>query len=68
MGACFGNSDVSIAQAMQKDSTHTDDAEFIIITHEVLEEKFNQALAEVSKSDSVRQIENVIRIYGGLPQ
>ena len=68
VGACFGNSDVSIAQAMQKDSTHTDDAEFIIITHEVLEEKFNQALAEVSKSDSVRQIENVIRIYGGLPQ
>ena len=53
---------------MQKDSTHTDDAEFIIITHEVLEEKFNRALAEISKSDSVRQVENVIRIYGGLPQ
>lgn len=68
VGACFGNSDVSIAQAMQKDSTHTDDAEFIIITHEVLEEKFNRALAEISKSDSVRQVENVIRIYGGLPQ
>ncbi len=68
VGACFGNSDVSIAQAMQKDSTHTDGAEFIIITHEVLEEKFNKALAEITKSESVRQVENVIRIYGGLPQ
>ena len=53
---------------MQKDSSNSEDAEFVIITHEVLEEKFNEALARMENADSVRQVENVIRIYGRLPQ
>lgn len=68
IGMLFGDSGVSIAQAMQKDSTNSEDAEFVIITHEVLEEKFNEALARLTSADAVRQVENVIRIYGGLPQ
>lgn len=68
VGMLFGDSGVSIAQAMQKDSTNSEDAEFVIITHEVLEEKFDEALARLNGADSVRQVENVIRIYGGLPQ
>lgn len=68
VGMLFGDSGVSIAQALQKDSTNSEDAEFVIITHEVLEEKFDEALARLNGADSVRQVENVIRIYGGLPQ
>lgn len=68
VGMLFGDSGVSIAQAMQKDSTNSQDAEFVIITHKVREEKFNEALARLQTSDSVRQVENVIRIYGGTPQ
>ncbi|MEE0434468.1 MAG: homoserine dehydrogenase [Peptococcaceae bacterium] len=68
VGMLFGDSGVSIAQAKQKNSTNSEDAEFIIITHEVLEEKFNEALERLNNTDSVRQVENVIRIYGGLPQ
>lgn len=68
VGMLFGDSGVSIAQAMQKDSSDSEDAEFVIITHEVLEEKFNEALARMENADSVRQVENVIRIYGRLPQ
>lgn len=68
VGMLFGDSGVSIAQAMQKDSSNSEDAEFVIITHEVLEEKFNEALARMENADSVRQVENVIRIYGRLPQ
>ena len=68
VGMLFGDSGVSIAQAMQKDSTNSEDAEFVIITHEVLEEKFDEALARLNGAGSVRQVENVIRIYGGLPQ
>lgn len=68
VGMLFGDSGVSIAQAMQKDSTNSKDAEFVIITHEVLEEKFLEALDRLKNADSVRQVENVIRIYGGLPQ
>lgn len=68
VGMLFGDSGVSIAQAMQKDSTNSEDAEFVIITHEVLEEKFDEALARLNSTDAVRQVENVIRIYGGMPQ
>ena len=68
VGMLFGDSGVSIAQAMQKDSTNSKDAEFVIITHEVLEEKFLEALDRLNNTDSVRQVENVIRIYGRLPQ
>ena len=68
VGTCFGNNDVSIAQVMQKEATNTGEAEFVIITHDVLEEKFNRAIKFVSESESVCQVENVIRIYGGLPQ
>ena len=68
VGTCFGNNDVSIAQVMQKESNNTGEAEFVIITHEVIEEKFNRAIEDVSNSESVCQVENIIRIYGGLPQ
>lgn len=68
VGMLFGDSGVSIAQAMQKDSSNSEDAEFVIITHEVREEQFDEALARLNSADSVRQVENVIRIYGGLPQ
>lgn len=68
IGACFGNHDVSIAQVQQKDSTGADEAEFIVITHEVLEEKFQCAIEEAKKAACVRQVENVIRIYGSVPQ
>lgn len=68
VGLLFGDSGVSIAQALQKDSTDLRDAEFVIITHKVREEQFNEALARLKNSDSVHQIENVIRIYGRLPQ
>ncbi|MDO4280635.1 MAG: homoserine dehydrogenase [Peptococcaceae bacterium] len=68
VGGCFGRHGVSIAQALQKGSVHAGQAEFVIITHEVMEEKFNKAIEELAKAKSVGRVENVIRIYGGLPQ
>ncbi len=68
IGACFGKHDVSIAQVQQKGAGDHEKAEFIVITHEVQEAKFDLAIEEAKNTPCVHQIENVIRIYGGLPQ
>lgn len=68
VGNCFGKTDVSIAEVMQKSTSKEEGAELVIITHDVLEEKFNKAMKMIAESDKIFRVENIIRVYGELPQ
>ncbi len=68
LAKCFAKTDVSIAEVMQKSASKEDGAELVIITHDVLEEKFNQAMKMISDSDKIFRVENIIRVYGELQQ
>lgn len=64
---CFGKADVSIAQVMQHGSHGPHGAELVIITHDVQEAKFNDAVGRLMNVLPDYRIENVIRVYGELP-
>lgn len=66
IGKAFGDADVSIAQVIQDTVPETGAASLVIITHEVLEKKFKEAMAAVLSYDVVRGTESVIRVYGEL--
>lgn len=57
----FGKNDVSISMLLQK---NLDDnmAELVIITHDVLENQFNNAIDKVSSLDMVKNIASIIRV------
>lgn len=58
----LGNSAVSIAQVVQK-SRRGSDAELVVITDEVMERNFQDALTILSGMSMVREISSVIRVY-----
>lgn len=64
---CFGRNDVSIAQVMQAGKHGPHGVELVIITHSVKEAKFNAAVREMSDVRPDYRVENVIRVYGDLP-
>lgn len=68
VGRCLGDSGVSIAQVMQKTSPNVEGAQLVIITHEVMEEHFNQAVQKINELYPAYEVANVIRVYGDMPQ
>ncbi len=58
----LGNSAVSIAQVVQKDRRGSD-AELVVITDEVMEHNFKDALTILTGMSMVREISSVIRVY-----
>ena len=58
----FGNNTVSIEQFMQK-RKKGDWAEIVVITEEVLERNFNDALTILKTMSMIREISSIIRVY-----
>ena len=58
----FGNSAVSIAQVVQK-KRRGKDAELVVITDEVMERNFKDAITILTGMSMVREIPSIIRVY-----
>jgi len=61
LGTCFGNHGVSLESVVQID-LRQGRAEIVVVTHNVLERNFRQALAELETLDVVAQIPSVLRV------
>lgn len=61
IGTCFGNHDVSLESIVQIDSRE-DLAEIVVVTHDVREGNFRQALAEIRQFETLADIPSVIRV------
>lgn len=62
LGTLFGNHGVSINALTQRGSNPDNTASITMLTHLVQEEKIQKAISEVKKTNTVKQIENVIRV------
>ena len=61
LGTCFGNHNVSLESVVQT-GMRDNAAEIVVITHNVREGNFRQALAEISAFDGVKQVASVLRV------
>lgn len=64
MTAVFAKHHVSVAQIIQKESKIKDSAEVVVITSTVKEGDFKKAMDELDKSQAVRKISSMLRVYG----
>lgn len=62
IGTICGKHDVSINALTQRGTNLDGTASITILTHNVKEEKMQNALSEIKKTASVKEIENVIRV------
>lgn len=62
MAGVFAENDVSIAILLQKE-TIENDAEIVVVTHEVAEKKFMDAIKKFSSMEMVKEISSIIRVY-----
>lgn len=61
LGTCFGSHDVSIESIVQID-THGELAEIVVVTHDVREGNFRQALDEIQSFNVVNRIPSILRV------
>ena len=61
LGQCFGRYDVSLEQVVQKDATEGV-AEIVVLTHNVLEKQFQQAIADIKQLDSIQSVPSTLRV------
>lgn len=62
MAGVFAENDASIAILLQKE-TIENDAEIVVVTHDVAEKKFMDAIKEFSSMEMVKEISSIIRVY-----
>ena len=62
MAGVFVENDASIAILLQKE-TIENDAEIVVVTHEVAEKKFMDAIKKFSSMEMVKGISSIIRVY-----
>lgn len=62
MAGIFAENDASIAILLQKE-TIENDAEIVVVTHDVAEKKFMDAIKEFSSMEMVKEISSIIRVY-----
>ena len=62
MAGVFAENDASIATLLQKE-TIENDAEIVVVTHDVAEKKFMDAIKEFSSMEMVKEISSIIRVY-----
>ena len=60
LGTIFGNHHVSIESIVQKD-IHDAAAEIVVVTHEVRENNFRAAIAEILQLPSIKGIPSILR-------
>ncbi len=61
LGTCFGKHDVSLESIVQI-GFQEDLAEIVVVTHDVKEGDFRQALAEIENLDAIASIPSIIRV------
>jgi len=61
LGTCFGNHNVSLESVVQTD-VRGDIAEIVVVTHNVREGNFRQALAEIQAMDEIASIPTTLRV------
>jgi homoserine dehydrogenase len=61
LGTCFGNHDVSLESVVQT-GFQGELAEIVVVTHDVREGEFRQALAEIQAMESIDSIPSVLRV------
>ncbi len=66
IGSAFGDTDVSIAQVIQDPVEDEGMALLVIITHDVMEKNFKEAMARIRSLSVVHEVESIIRVYGDL--
>lgn len=62
MAGVFAENDASIAILLQKE-TIENDAEIVVVTHDVAEKKFMDAIKKFSSMEMVKGISSIIRVY-----
>ena len=62
MAGVFAENDASSAILLQKE-TIENDAEIVVVTHEVAEKKFMDAIKKFSSMEMVKEISSIIRVY-----
>lgn len=62
MAGVFAENDASIAILLQKETVEND-AEIVVVTHEVAEKKFMDAIKKFSSMEMVKEISSIIRVY-----
>ncbi|MGL4502238.1 MAG: ACT domain-containing protein, partial [Planktothrix sp.] len=61
LGTCFGEHHVSIESIVQT-GFHENLAEIVVVTHDVIEGNFNQALSEIKSFDEIDSIPSILRV------
>lgn len=61
IGTCFGQHQVSLESIVQT-GFHEDLAEIVVVTHDVLEGNFHQALNEIKSLDAIDSIPSIVRV------
>ena len=61
LGRCFGDCGVSLEQVIQKD-VRDDVAEVVVLTHNVQEKYFRQAIAAIQELDAIHSVPTTIRV------
>ncbi len=61
IGTCFGEAGVSIQSIVQFETQSCGDAEIVVITHEVCEASFRQALSAIAALDDVHHVAACLR-------
>jgi len=61
LGTCFGQHHVSIESIVQT-GFHENLAEIVVVTHDVIEGNFNQALSEIKSLDEIDSIPSILRV------
>jgi homoserine dehydrogenase len=61
LGTCFGNNKVSLESIVQIDSQN-EVAEIVVVTHDVREGNFRQALTNIQSSPAIQSIPSILRV------
>lgn len=61
LGTCFGNHNVSLESVVQT-GIHGDLAEIVVVTHDVKEGNFQQAIQEIRSLEAIDSIPSVLRV------
>jgi homoserine dehydrogenase len=61
LGTCFGNHHVSLESVVQI-GFHNESAEIVVVTHDVCERNFRQALTEIESSAAIQSIPSILRV------
>lgn len=61
IGTCFGDRNVSLESIVQAD-IHEGSAEIVVVTHDVREGDFRQALSEISSLEAIDSIPSILRV------